>query len=237
MRLVWSNELGGETFEVGGRFLKWAPASMGVDLRDEAARMQWAAAYTPVPRVIDAGASADGSWLFTERLPGENAVTDRWKAEPATAVRAIGEGLRAFHDALPVDDCPFSWRIADRLPIAESRKHDPSRWEEEHQSLTVADALAIVRDPPPEDHLVVGHGDPCSPNTLIGDDGRWTGHVDLGRLGVADRWSDLAIATWATTWNYGPGWERPLLDAYGVAYDAEAAERTRYYRVLWDLMP
>jgi kanamycin kinase len=31
-----------------------------------------------------------------------------------------------------------------------------------------------------------------------------------------------------------PGWEIPLLDAYGVEPDAE---RTRYYRLLWELGP
>ena len=84
------------------------------------------------------------------------------------------------------------------------------------------------------DEVVVCHGDACAPNTLITDDGRCSGHVDLGALGVADRWADLAIATWSTTWNYGPRWQVPLLDAYGIAPDAE---RTRYYRLLWDLGP
>jgi membrane-associated phospholipid phosphatase len=65
-------------------------------------------------------------------------------------------------------------------------------------------------------------------------DGRWTGHVDLGSLGVADRWADLAIATWSTQWNYGPGFEAALLDAYGIHPDPE---RTAYYRLLWDLGP
>ena len=60
-------------------------------------------------------------------------------------------------------------------------------------------------------------------------DGSW---VDLGDLGVADRWADLAIATWSTEWNYGPGWEQLLLDAYGIKPDAQ---RTRYYRLLWEL--
>jgi aminoglycoside phosphotransferase len=44
-------------------------------------------------------------------------------------------------------------------------------------------------------------------------------HVDLGALGVGDRWGDLAIATWSAEWNYGPGWEDALLRAYGVAPD------------------
>jgi kanamycin kinase len=42
----------------------------------------------------------------------------------------------------------------------------------------------------------------------------------------------LAIATWSTEWNYGPGWEQLLLDAYGIKPDAE---RTRYYRLFWEL--
>ena len=69
---------------------------------------------------------------------------------------------------------------------------------------------------------------------MLDDEGRWSAHVDLGELGVADRWADLAVATWSTEWNYGPGWEDVLLAAYGV--DPDRA-RTRYYRLLWDLGP
>jgi kanamycin kinase len=79
---------------------------------------------------------------------------------------------------------------------------------------------------------VVCHGDACAPNTLLTVDGHWSGHVDLGLLGTADRWADLAVATWSTEWNYGPGWEQLLLDAYGIAADPE---RARYCRLLWDL--
>ena len=82
--------------------------------------------------------------------------------------------------------------------------------------------------------MVVCHGDACAPNTLIGDDGRWSGHVDLGSLGIADRWADLAVASWSTDWNYGPGWEDVLLRAYGVESDPR---RLAYYRLLWDLGP
>jgi kanamycin kinase len=50
---------------------------------------------------------------------------------------------------------------------------------------------------------------------------------------VSERWkADPATAAWSTEWNYGPGWEKPLLDAYGIAPDPE---RARYYRLLWDL--
>jgi len=149
-------------------------------------------------------------------MPGLSAVDPRWIAEPETAVRAVGEGLRALHDALPVEECPFDWGVASRIENTAGR------------CIRVPDEL---REAPPVDRLVVCHGDACCPNTLIGDDGRWTAHVDLGALGVADRWADIAVAAMSTGWNYGPGWEETLLAAYGIAPDRE---RLRYYKELWN---
>jgi aminoglycoside phosphotransferase len=239
---AWCNEAGGITFEVGTGadrcFVKWTPTTSGVDLERERARLAWAIAFTPVPPVLDHGRDADGSWIVTGALAGSNAVSARWKADPARAVAAIGAGLRAFHDALPLVGCPFGWSLEERLADVRRRVAlgaiRPERWHACHRHLDLERALAIAYDAPPIDQLVVCHGDTCAPNTLIGDDGRCTGHVDLGCAGIADRWADLAIATWSTQWNYGPGWEPALLAAYGIAPDDE---RTRYYRLLWDLDP
>ncbi len=199
---VWVNELGGLTFAIGDTFVKWAPPGSDLPLHDEAERLEWASQYVRVPRVVDAGPT----WIRTTKLPGRSAVA----IEPSTAVRAIGEGLRALHDALPVDACPFSWSV-------ESRR---------------ARAHGEIGDPPPIDQLVVCHGDACAPNTLVDERGRCGGHVDIGRMGLADRWADIAVATYSTIWNYGDGWEDELLAAYGIAPDPD---RTRYYRTLWDL--
>jgi len=237
--LAWENE-DALTFEAGNgadrSFVKWAPAGSPLDLAAEAARMTWAVAYTPVPRVLDLGADGEGSWLVTAPLPGHNAVSRRWLADPRAAVTAIGEGLRAMHDALPVPDCPFSWMAEIRVTAAQEAARagyaDTSNWAPEDLELGIEGALAQIQNIPPADKLVVCHGDACAPNTLIGGNGRWSGHVDLGDLGIADRWADLAVATLSLGWNYGPGWEQVLFDAYGITPDAE---RTRYYRLLWEL--
>ena len=92
--------------------------------------------------------------------------------------------------------------------------------------------MSVARWKPTTDLVVVCHGDPCTPNTLIGADGRWSGHVDLDATGTADRWADIAVATMALGWNYGPGWDRVFLDAYGIEPDEE---RTTWYRALWNL--
>ncbi|WP_166869231.1 aminoglycoside 3'-phosphotransferase [Salinibacterium sp. ZJ70] len=210
---VWRNELGGVTFRDADRYLKWNPQSTGISLADEVARMRWAASFHPVPEVVEFAPAAQGELLVTRALPGEGAVTPRWLAEPRIAVRAIGEGLRALHEGIPRDDCPFDWSVEARL----ARLSDAER--------------AALGDVPPVDVLVVCHGDACAPNTVIADDGGWAGHVDLGALGLADRWADLAVASMSLDWNYGPGWQDELFAAYGVRPDAE---RIRFYRGLWD---
>lgn len=233
---VWENRLGGLTFRVGAeRYVKWAPAGVtGLDLAAEAARLAWAARWTSVPEVLEQGADDEGAWLVTAALRGRSAVSAPWVDRPAEAAAAIGEGLRALHDALPVGDCPFSWSTAER--VARALEHldagdTPAGWSPEHRDLTVAEARARLRDVPDVDLLVVCHGDACAPNTLIGDDGRWAAHVDLGSLGVADRWADLAVAAWSTEWNYGPGYAGTVYDAYGLAPDPD---RIAFHRLLWD---
>ncbi|MCO1338002.1 hypothetical protein BJH93_03705 [Kocuria polaris] len=218
---VWLNQLGGLTFrlEPGSgavEYAKFSPAAAGVDLRDEAERLEWAAPFTPVPRPVRVARYDDGAQLLvTAAVPGESAVSPRWVARPEQAARAIGAGLRALHDALPVRGCPFDWSLESRLAAAK----DPARGRE------LADAAPGV------DRLVVCHGDACAPNTLIDEDGDWSAHVDLGTLGVADFWADLSIAAWSTVWNYGPGYEDLVYAGYGVEPDAE---RIAFYREVWD---
>lgn len=165
VRPVWENELGGLTFEVGADdeccFVKWSPGASGVDLTAEASRMRWASAFVRVPQVIDEGSDAHGSWIITTPLGGESAISDRWRATPGPAVAAVGRGLRALHDALPVQACPFSWSATERVASVHRRagRLDPNRWHPVHRHLTVGDALRIVDGPAPADRLVVCHGD------------------------------------------------------------------------------
>jgi kanamycin kinase len=236
---VWHNEIGGLTYRIGDdAYVKWAAHGGGLDLAAEAARMTWAVAFTPVPIVLDYGRDDDGQWLVTKAIDGTYAVADRWKRQPRTAVVAIAEGLRAMHDALPVLECPFSWSAEERIRSAHALRDAgalvgaPSH--EDFASIDLDTAMRRIGHPPPVDKLVVCHADACAPNTLIGDDGRWTAHVDLGLLGIADRWADLAIGSWSLTWNYEGDWQRTFFDAYGVEPDRD---RIEYYRLLWELTP
>ena len=102
----------------------------------------------------------------------------------------------------------------------------------EFSHLSLETALAeLERLRPSSEDLVVCHGDYCFPNVLLDDVGAVTGYVDLGELGVADRWWDVAVGAWSTTWNVGPGWEELFYESYGIDRDDE---RIAFYRLLYD---
>ncbi len=225
----WLNERGGLTLAIGdpiSSYLKFLPTGTGAgDLSEEAERMRWCGRWLAVPEVLEYSRTEAGEFLVTGPVPGISAVDDRAKRTVEQTVRAIGKGLRVWHDTLPVEQCPFSWDIDDRLALAEEMNPEVAGTPEFQE---VMRARQVVEAP----DLVVGHGDACAPNTLVSIDGEFVGHVDLGDVGIADRWSDLSVAMLSLGWNYGPGWEETFLEAYGIDRDEQ---KIRLYQVLWEL--
>lgn len=230
---VWQNTDGGLTFRGEDVHVKWSPTG-AADLTVEAARLAWAGERMTVPETVGHGRIESGTWLVTRTLAGTSAADARFAERPAETVRAVGAALRTLHDTLPVAECPFTWSVQDRLTTARARvDRGESRvtWHREHRHLRVAEALSRLANAPALDPVVC-HGDACMPNTLLDDDGALTGHVDLGSLGVGDRWADVAVAAWSTEWNVGPGYEDELYAGYGITPDTA---KIAYYRLLWDL--
>ena len=109
--LAWKNDLGGLTFRIGERFIKWNPRPTGVDLARERDRLSWLTGRHPAPRVLGWGEDVDAQWLVTSAVPGEHAVGDRWRARRSEAIAAIADGSRALH-AVPITDFPPGWTEA-----------------------------------------------------------------------------------------------------------------------------
>ena len=199
------------------RYLKAAALGTPYPLTAERDRTVWAADHLPVARVLGFGQDGHYEWLLTAAVPGLPASDDMLRSDPARLVPLLAEGLRRVH-ALRIDACPFDNRPALATERACRRVaagvFDPSPvYPTAGAALARLDAL-LPRDP----DLVVCHGDYCLPNVLF-DDWRLSGYVDLGLLGVTDRWHDLADALWSVTRNCGPGWEDAFLAAYGTPRD------------------
>ena len=216
--LIWQNQAGGLTGRTAGAngvFVKWNPPGSSESLHAEAERLAWISGTHPVPTVLRYRDHGVGETLVTRAFPGRSAVDPFWRARPDDAVRALAAGLRTLH-ALPTARCPFSWSVETRIAEAE------------RSGTSVPPTLAAA---PPIDRLVVAHGDACAPNTLLADAGSFLATVDLGRLGLADRWADLAVTTMSLGWNFDTYSEELFWETYGVEPDRD---RITYYRALWD---
>ena len=219
-------------------FVKVQPSGEYPSLAAEAERTRWAVGHVPVPRVVERGLEGGVEWLVTTPLPGRDATDPGLRAEPEHLTRLLARALRNLHEELPIEDCPFDFRTGIALEHVHRRLSagliEPDRdFHTEFADLTAAEAVELLESTRPEaEDLVVCHGDFCLPNVLFRGD-ELSGYVDLGELGVADRWWDLAVATWSLTWNLGSGYEALFLEEYGIALDPP---RSTFYRLMYDLV-
>lgn len=213
-------------------FVKTEPAGPLAELRDETARLRWLeTAGVPAPLVVDAAAGADRDWLLMTAVSGRDLASTP-RPEPATIVRLAADALRGLH-RIDRASCPFDHTAGVRIAHARARMEaglvEEEDYEGKEEGRTVADLFALLlAERPRTEDLVVTHGDACLPN-LMAEDGAFTGFIDVGRLGVADRHQDLALAARDIAEELGEDWVAPFLDRYGIAADPA---KIRFYRLL-----
>jgi streptomycin 3"-kinase len=187
----------------GVAYAKLSEGSGAVLLDGERRRTQWlAAAGLGSPAVLDWTISDNGACLVTSALPGTPA-SELSTSKLNAAWSSIARQVKALHD-IPVGDCPFERGLSmmfDRAADVVARGAvNPDFLDPDHQNVPPATLLANLQTELPERlaqesyDLVVCHGDACLPNFMVDPDTlRCTGLIDLGRLGAADRYVDLAL--------------------------------------------
>lgn len=226
-------------------FAKCAGRPGSGDLRDERDRVSWlSASGVPCAEVVDWCERDDGACLVTTALNGILACNVPSGAVPAV-LDSLAHVLGRLH-SLPTEGCPFDRRLSVTLPLVEDvvrrRAVNVNNLEPAWRAIPPNDLLAGLRSQLDRatrleaTDLVVCHGDACLPNFLIDPETLdCVGLVDLGRLGVADRYLDLSLVT-ANVGSPGmfpqftaAGADR-LLRAYGL--NNPDRDRLRFYQVL-----
>ncbi|HKW59119.1 MAG TPA: phosphotransferase [Candidatus Dormibacteraeota bacterium] len=196
----------------------------GEPVNEEFAWMSWAGTVWRVR-------GRDGSALFVKRaadLTGEKErlawLAGRWPVPELVGLfHALGDDwlvTRAL-PGVPMFDPAVGWepaRVATTLGEILQRLH-------------ATDATGCPFGVRKRGHVLI-HGDYCLPNVLV-DEGRFSAVVDVGLAGLGNPETDLAAGVWTLQYNYGKGFARPFLEAYGwppMSDEAIEKLRRRYAR-------
>jgi streptomycin 3"-kinase len=240
---VTSGESGAFVFRSadGSRFAKCVPAGQQDLLVQERDRIDWlSASGISGPRVLDWIAAAGGGCLVTSAICGVSA--DRVSAEALRqAWPSIAEAVRELH-AQPAEDCPYTRDLEQMFATAQDVVARGAVNQDflpvEQQQTPPAELLARLAEQVDRHRgqeasdTVICHGDLCLPNIIL-DPGtfNFAGFIDLGRLGRADRYADLALllANARETWddeNQAIAADNAFARAYGITLDTE---RQQFY--------
>jgi aminoglycoside 3'-phosphotransferase I len=200
--------------------LKYGHGDYAADVTDEAARLRWLVGRVPAPEVIGSADENDNAWLVMTAVAGQTAyqmlkLTPEFHGE---IVDALASFLRTFHQ-VPIADCPFDSGLELRLALARQRLEaglvDSDDFDEERIGLSqqqVWDRMVALL--PIANDLVVTHGDFSLDNPIF-DREKLSGCVDVGRVGVADRYQDIAIL-WNSLGEFGGALQQRFLESYGI---------------------
>lgn len=216
-------------------FVKQEVLSAHAELPAEIARLRWLhGAGIDCPQVLNETQSDGRQWLLMSAVPGDtlSALAQRggWSPSAWCAWWPPPCAGCTISIRLPVPST-IAWNGA-WTPCASGSR--PGWWTRRTSTTTIAVAaprslyrLLLDRRPAVED-LVVAHGDACLPN-LLAEGRRFSGFIDCGRLGVADRHQDLALAARDIEAELGAAWAEAFLVEYGGDIDGE---RLAYFRLL-----
>ena len=183
------------------------------------------------------------------KMGGKMLCAREYLKEPEQLIKIAAQGLKCLWE-IDVTECPYqSSRLMKRLEAAEYNvMHDlvdldnvepetfgPNGFQNPEE------LLKWLKSNRPEEDIVFTHGDYCLPNIFV-TGSKINGFIDIGKMGPADRWQDVAIAIRSLTANFAGRYSdgkkicdfipQMFLDELGIDYNGE---KYRYYLLLDEL--
>lgn len=159
--------------------------------------LDWLNGKLLVPQVIYYGVFDGKEFMLISEIKGLNAAHDFYVSQPSTTVTLLAKSLRLLHQ-VDIVCCSFDSRLDIKIHQAKERVDcglvDENDFEIKYRGKSSKQLynMLLEKKPSTED-LFVTHGDYCMANIILLDN-KLSGFIDLGTVGIGDRYQDIALA-------------------------------------------
>lgn len=213
-------------------YLKMAEDDALALLRAEHARLQWLEGKVPVPAVREWEDDGERAFLVLDGAPGRVLSDESASGHVPAVLERLAEALHLVHGA-DASGCPYREPLDQRLARARENVAAGSIRADafgfETGGYGPEEVLDRLEADPPDETLVLTHGDLCLPNVLA-HQGKISCIIDWPHAALRDYHADLADAVWSLGYNWGTRHVHALLDAYGR--EKVDGEKLAYYSLL-----
>ena len=219
----------------GVRYLKIAPHDAQFQVKADKVRLDWLAGRVSVPQVLHYAEDHTHQFLLMSALDGLHPMHDdlNWSAEDR--IHFLAQAAQRFH-ALPIAGCPFAFGVDAQLAAARHNVENglvrTDLFEPQWQDFTPQSLFEkLVSLKPDREDLVVVHGDLYPMNIRVHPTQKTLlGYIDVGGMGISDRYTDLAVIANAIEWHLGETWIERFFHAYGI--ETIDTPKLRFYQLL-----
>lgn len=163
------------------------------------AAMGWMEGKIPAPKVLCHEIADGKSYLLMSRVPGVMSCDETYLEQPDVLMTALAEGMMLLWNT-DTAGCPQTRLLDDLLEEAKFRvEHglvdlqnvEPETFSE-NGFRNPEHLLQWLLGNKPDSVPVLAHGDYCLPNIFL-QDGELSGFIDVGDMGIGEKWRDIAL--------------------------------------------
>lgn len=214
-------------------FLKVAKEGI---LTSEFEKLKWLEGKLSVPKIVLYDCSNDTEYLITESIQGEMVCSDYYLNNPEIGIRAISDAFKQIN-MVDITNCPFDVSINYKLKLVENNVKNNLIHVEDLKEQTkekfgnLENIIKYLKENKFNDEPCFSHGDTSLPNIFALND-KFTGFIDVGECGIADKWFDLAICEKSIRRNYGESYISNFYEELGIVPDRDKID---YYLLMMEL--
>lgn len=219
------------------------------ETNNESAIAKWIGNQIPIPTILEYCVVNGMSYTLMTKIDGKMLCSVEYLGQPEKLINLAAQGLKQLWK-IDVKDCQYqASRLNERLKNAEynvlHNLVDLYNVEPEtfgpNGFANPKELLNWLKNNRPDEDIVLTHGDYCLPNIFVKEN-EISGFIDIGKMGPADRWQDIAIAIRSLKHNFDGKYTdgkkifnfkpQMFLDALGVDFDNQ---KYKYYFLLDEL--